>query len=216
MAGCSHGPGISGEFRISYVWADGKLQTAVVETVKPQGPISQAARSVIVETVQPYIAEGTRAAGLKRASGDIRVIIYGPPPYFVQVGGFEITEPNFSALYAAVEMEDTQEIRRVVSTYNNVNQRELPSRRTALAIAAAGGHVKSLRTLLELGSDPNPSDYIGVTPLMDAGEAGNEECVRALILAGAKTDSVDEARDSASSFAKRLHRNRMLPLLVSR
>jgi len=153
---------------------------------------------------------------LKRASGDIRVIIYGPPPYFVQVGGFEITEPNFSALYAAVEMEDTQEIRRVVSTYNNVNQRELPSRRTALAIAAAGGHVKSLRTLLELGSDPNLSDYIGVTPLMDAVEAGNEECVRALILAGAKTDSVDEAGDSASSFAKRLHRNRMLLLLVSR
>jgi len=214
MAGCSSKPAVNGEFNVSYAWADGRLQTAAVERVKPQGSISEAARKVIVDTVQPYIADGVRAANLRRATGRIGVIIYSPPPYYVQTGGFAIIEPDFFAL-TAVEKENTGAVRKMISTYQNVNQRELPSRQTALAIAAAGGHIKSLRTLLDLGADPNLSDYIGMTPLMNAVEAGSEDAVTALVGAGANIAAVDKAGDSAISLARELHRDRMLTLLVA-
>ncbi|MGO9084908.1 MAG: ankyrin repeat domain-containing protein [Candidatus Sulfotelmatobacter sp.] len=126
-----------------------------------------------------------------------------------------ITEPDFSALTAAVEKEDTAAIRKMVTTFQNVNQRELPSRQTALAIAAVGGRVKSLRTLLELGADPNLSDYIGMTPLMYAVEVGNEDAVTALVHAGANVAAVNGLGESATSLAKEWHRDKILPLLVA-
>jgi hypothetical protein len=214
LAGCNHRPAINGEFNVSYAWVDGRLQTAVIETVKAQGPTSEAARNAIVETVQPYVADRVRAAALSRAAGRISVTIYGSPPYFVQIREFAITEPDFSALTVAVEKDDSEGIRKLISAYDNVNQRELPSRQTALAIAAAGGHVKSLRTLLELGADPNLSDYIGVTPLMNAVEAGSGDGVTALVRAGANIAAVNKAGDSATSLAKKLRRDNILPLLV--
>jgi uncharacterized protein len=110
-------------------------------------------------------------------------------------------------------MQDLNKIRQIVMQYHNVNQRELPSLQTAVAIAAAGKDIQSLRTLLKLGADPNISDYIGVTPLMAAVTAGSEDTVKLLTAAGANVAAVNKAGDSAISLAKELHHNQLLPLL---
>ena len=167
-AGCSGRQEINGEFNVSYAWIDGKLQNTVIEMTKPKGPTSEATRRAVIETGQTYIAGTMQASDLRRANGRIRVSIYGTPPYFVQIGASAITEPDFSELRAAVEKEDIGRILQLTTTFENANQRELPSRQTAIAIAAAGGHVKSVQTLLALGADPNIADGIGVTPLMNA------------------------------------------------
>jgi len=213
MAGCSRRPAINGEFRIDFVWAKGRLKSAIVEAVKPQERVSQATRKAITETAQPFITDALRAADLTQATGRIQIAIYGSPPYFVQLRELSITEPDFSKLALAVEQEDTESIRSIIGKYDNVNQRGLPSRQTALAVAAAGGRVRSLRTLLELGADPNRSDYIGVTPLMNAVVIGSEDAVTTLLLAGANTTTVNGAGDSAPSLAKKLHRKKILGLL---
>jgi hypothetical protein len=216
VTGCDRGPAINGEFNVSYVWIDGKLQNAVIALEKPKGSISEATRKAVVETVRPYIADTMQASGLSRASGRIRASIYGTPPYFVQIRASAITEPDFSELRAAVEREDIERIRHLVTSFHNLNQRELPSRQTALAIAAAGGHVKSLQTLLLLGADPNIADGIGVTPLMNAVLAGSEEAVATLIRAGAILTAINKAGDSATSLAKQFGREKMLPLLAAK
>ncbi len=213
VGGCNRKPAINGEFNITYVWVDGAVKSAVVQAVKPQGTVPNSTGNVILDLIEPYIADGVQAANLRRASGRIDAVIYSPPPYYVQPREFVITEPDFSALTAAVEKEDAPAIRKMIASFQNVNQRELPSRQTALAIAAVGGRVKSLRTLLELGADPNLSDYIGMTPLMYAVEVGNEDAVSVLVHAGANVAAVNAAGKSAMSLAKERHQEKMLPLL---
>jgi ankyrin repeat protein len=213
VGGCNRKPAINGEFNVTYDWVDGAVQSSVVQAVKPQGPVPDSARRVILDIVKLYIADGVQAANLKRASGRIDAVIYSPPPYYVQPREFVITEPDFSALTAAVEKEDTAAIRKMIASFQNVNQRDLPSRQTALAIAAVGGRVQSLRTLLELGADPNLSDNIGMTPLMYAVEVGNEGAVSALVHAGANVAAVNDAGKSAMSLARERNQEKMLPLL---
>lgn len=136
----------------------------------------------------------------------MRLTVLGAPPYFVQVERLTITDPDFAVLAAAVEREDIAAIHAYVTKYGNVNSRELPSRQTALGLAAAGGRDESLKALLQLGAEVNSPDYIGVTPLMNAVQAGDITAARLLIAAGANTAAVNKAGASALSLA--LARNR--------
>jgi hypothetical protein len=199
--GCERQPAINGEFNVSYTWTEGRIGNAVIQMEKPKESISDNTRDAVIETVQPYVADTMQASGLNRAKGHITVSISGTPPYFVRIGTSAITEPDFSELRSAVETENIDRIRQLVITFNNVNQRELPSRQTALAIAAVGGRIKSLQALLALGADPNIADSIGVTPLMNAVLAGREEAVTALVHAGANVAAIAKAGDSATSLA---------------
>ncbi|MDT8066822.1 MAG: ankyrin repeat domain-containing protein [Terriglobia bacterium] len=97
--------------------------------------------------------------------------------------------------------------------YGNVNQRELPSRQSALAIAALGRHDKSVRVLLDLGADVNDADYIGMTPLMDAVSADDATAVRMLLAAGANTTVTNKSGRSALSLAQELHHAGIAELL---
>jgi ankyrin repeat protein len=146
----------------------------------------------------------------------VRLVISGLPPYFVQVPRFAITEPDFSELKAAVESEDVEKIRALVARYGNVNQRELPSQQTALAVAAAGRHDASLQMLLVLGADANSADQIGVTPIMNAVVAGDVTAARALIASGANVIVTNKAGQSAALLAQEFRRDQILRLLVSR
>jgi ankyrin repeat protein len=133
----------------------------------------------------------------------------------VQVTSSTITEPNFSQLKMAVEQENIEAIRSFVRRHNNVNQRELPSQQSALAIAAAGRHDNSVKTLLELGADVNCADYIGITPLMNAVAANDATAVRLLIASGANTAARNKAGQSALSLAHELHRDELAELLLT-
>lgn len=216
MAGCSRQPSINGDFRISYVWDNGRVSSARVEPVKPHARLSRTVSDEILRTAQPFIANTVNAANLSHGTGLVQLTIYGPKPSFVQVQQLTIVEPSFAELEIAVERQDTARIRDLVSRFHNVNQRELPSRQTALAIAAAGGYVESMNTLLQSGADPNISDYIGVTPLMNAVTIGSEDGVKLLLKAGANAAAVNANGDSAASLANKLHRRSLLPLLLVR
>jgi hypothetical protein len=173
LTACTYGPEIDGTFDVSFVWTDSKLQSAKVRAQGPARSPSPSQLKTIAKLSESYVIENVRAANLKRAAGVARLQIIGSPPYLMRVASFDITEPDFSELKAAVEHEDTSKVRALAMRYGNVNQRELPSQQTALAVAAAGRHYTSVRILLELGADVNSVDRIGVTPLMNAVLAGD-------------------------------------------
>ncbi len=215
LSGCGPGRIINGQFQVSFTFADGKLETATVVPIRSES-ISPAVARQIVRVAEPYVEDAVRMANLNRAKGHIRMLISGSPPYFVRIDQLSITEPDFSELSAAVEKEDIGQIRALVVRYRNVNEKEIPSQDTALAIAAAGGKFQSLRVLLALGADANLTNQIGTTPLMFAVLSGHEEAVRALVKAGANVNAIDLKGDSALSLAKSSHRDNLIPLLRSR
>jgi hypothetical protein len=210
---CHETAAINGEYKIEFVWANGMLESDIVSSTKGQDNVRQYEQNKIAELAKPIIGEQVRKANLHRAIGSLYLIILGKPPYLVELQQFSIAKPNFQDLSAAVQAQDVSTIRRIVMQYQNVNQRELPSLQTATGMAAAGGHIESLRTLLELGADPNIPDYIGVTPLIAAVTAGSEDAVKMLIAGGADPTAIDNAGDSAASQAKELHREYLLPAL---
>ena len=56
-----------------------------------------------------------------------------------------------------------------------------------LWIAAAGGHLDTVRALVEAGASTNQATKIGVAPLHIAAAGGHLEVVRVLIESGART-----------------------------
>ena len=63
----------------------------------------------------------------------------------------------------------------------------------ALLIAAASGHVDTLRLLIERGSNVNLADDHSDTALMSAVRAGSIESVKLLLVSGADVNARDQA-----------------------
>lgn len=187
LTACRSGPSTAeGNYLVRFVWDEG-LKSADVVQERPDHRPSAKVRKQVVSDATVIITEQLKEANLTKAQGQLELTL-GPAPHAVVASDIEIVTPRISELLGAVELEDIAKINDVVSRYHNVNQRELPSRRTALFMAAAGCHVRSLERLLDIGADPNVGDFEGDTPLEAAVVAGDQMCTRLLINAGARID----------------------------
>ena len=82
----------------------------------------------------------------------------------------------------------------------------------ALASATNGGHTKIVEVLLEAGADVNPKPA-GWTPLMWAGQAGNEEVAQLLLDAGAKKGVKNRKGETAADVAEEAGHKKLAKLL---
>jgi uncharacterized protein len=184
---CHVGPRADGNYVIRFAWDRGLREVEVVRE-RTDRQLPAAIRNEVVGEAEPIIEEQLKKANLTRAEGELRLVLSGPPPYAVFPSGIQILRPSISELFAAVDLEDVDKIKALVSQHQNVNQRELPNQRTALFMAAAGRRIRSLQALLDLGADPNIPDFEGDTPLGTAAIAGDRTAVQLLINAGAQVD----------------------------
>ncbi len=68
-----------------------------------------------------------------------------------------------------------------------------PDAGRALLDAIHSGDLRAVRSALKAGVDPNARDEMGATALMHAGAYASEECMRALIAAGANVNAASNA-----------------------
>jgi ankyrin repeat protein len=80
---------------------------------------------------------------------------------------------------------DTETVRRLLDLEADVNARDPDENGTALLHAARGGHVTTVRLLLERGADVFATDEYGETPLYAAAEAGRAAVAAILVDFGA-------------------------------
>jgi ankyrin repeat protein len=175
---------------------------------------SSRARDLITRECGLIVSDQLKRSNLTKAQGDLKITLSGPPPYAIFTSPINITVPNLAELAAAVEDEDVKQIKSLVQQNQNVNQRELPSQRTALFNAVAGRHLKSVRALLDLGADPNIADFEGDTPLKTAVVADSDESVRLLLRAGASVNQANSIGITPLMEAAELGRIDILEILL--
>lgn len=127
-------------------------------------------------------------------SGVVKYLIEkGADVNHVQKGGYANT-----ALYAAVLHPNNSEVIKIlVNAGANINQRSyynLFPGRTPLYEAVLGGnyYIENVKTLIELGADPNIKTKAGETPLMMAVRLKKNLMVEILKEAGADKNKLDE------------------------
>lgn len=191
LFGACQEPGAAGSYLVTFSWNNGLRKAEVVPTGRDH-PVSGKVRDTVVKEAEPIIATELVKANLTKADGTLSLTLVGTPPYLISSTSIQILHPNFQNLLAAVEAEDFDRISSSIASDHNVNQKELPSQDTALSIAAAGRHVRSLSKLLELGANPNIPNVDGDTPLGMAVAADCLGCVQLLLSAGAHVDHANE------------------------
>jgi ankyrin repeat protein/rubrerythrin len=99
------------------------------------------------------------------------------------------------------EMGNTKLIPPLLQKGANINARSEKHRRTPLMLAAFGGHVDTVRLLLEKGADVNAKEAVVGTALTDASNAGRLEVVRLLLEKGADVNAKNKDGGTALTAA---------------
>jgi hypothetical protein len=158
--------------------------------------------------------DGTRLSFLAHVR-DIR-LAYDRHDAHYQIGGWDARMPHVkSALYAAAERGDTEQVRLLLQRGVNPNEKG-PLGWTPLMIAIAQRQVDTARALLDAGADPNPANLLGRNALMFAARYGNVELVRALLDRGADPNQNDSDDEGALAAAARENHRDIVQLLLDR
>lgn len=88
-----------------------------------------------------------------------------------------------AALHEAVERGDDAEVRRLLESGVDLEERD-PNGRTALLIATRNDDVAVAKLLIAAGADVNAKDGIGDSPFLYAGAEGRNEILRAILATG--------------------------------
>jgi len=213
LCSCRTAQRADGSYRLEFVW-DGGLRDVKVFRKGTDKEAAASFREELLTNAEPVVANEMKKSNLVKARGTLDVSASGPPPYTFVFDGVHISNPDLSELFGAVDADDTEKIRTLVSRDQNVNERELPSQRSALFMAAAGGRQRSLQTLLELGAGANMCDFENDSPLHAAVVANSEQSVKSLISAGANVDHPNAAGVTPMMAAAQLGRIAILELLL--
>lgn len=101
---------------------------------------------------------------------------------------------GFAPIHSAVRAGRIDLARLILDYGGDINIQSLSNidgGQAALHIAARNGYFDLLRLLLERNADPNIQDDVGNTPLHDAAISGDRTIARALVLAGADVNALN-------------------------
>jgi hypothetical protein len=94
VASCERQLPINGEYLVSFAWLNGTLQSVNVDQINTREKVPQPVQKQIAGIAAPFIEDQVRKANLERASGMLRLGVYGTPPYF-RLASFESLNPIF-------------------------------------------------------------------------------------------------------------------------
>lgn len=95
-------------------------------------------------------------------------------------------ENDHEDILIAARSGDTDEVAAVLSMDNWLTATKDAEGRTALHLAAAGGHARTVDLLLHNNADPNVRDAAGRTPLATAEAAGHADVAELLRRGGGR------------------------------
>lgn len=119
-------------------------------------------------------------------------------------------------LHDAVELGDTNELRRLLATNRAALDQPCPHGRTLLAAAARAKRPESARALLELGAKPDARGERGWTPLHVAAMWNTRPIAKLLLDAGADVNARDEHSLTPLHHAARAGHTELAALLLQR
>lgn len=119
-------------------------------------------------------------------------------------------------LHDAVELGDTNELRRLLATNRAALDQPCPHGRTLLAAAARAKRPESARALLDLGAKPDARGERGWTPLHVAAMWSTRETAELLLDAGADVNARDEHGLTPMHHAARAGHTQLAALLLKR
>jgi ankyrin repeat protein len=94
-----------------------------------------------------------------------------------------------NTLHHAVQIGSYQQVKQILETTGNVDQKRGVSGETALHLAAKGGNLSIVQLLLTYRANPNISDVFSKTPLHYASREGKSDIVKALLDNGANVNA---------------------------
>ena len=128
---------------------------------------------------------------------------------------FRKSNPIFR-LHEASRQGDLESVKGILTGENVGVDSTLDDSYTALAYAAAGGHLSLVKELLANGADVNLQTRFSKSPLNHAIGGGNQEACELLIDAGARLDLRNDNGSSLLHEAAFWGQTNMIPFLISK
>jgi ankyrin repeat protein len=160
--------------------------------------MSLADRNPYAAFIQPVLCSDVPTIGVAAYRGDVPAL-----RHLISSGANleSVGKDKRAPLLLASAGGHLEAVSALLKAGGKINARD-SSGETALHWAAIRGEEKIALLLLRHHAEPNVQDEFGETPLIFAALAGSKTIVEALLASGAKRDSVDIDKLSASAYAK--------------